>query len=164
MTRQEFLDGLKAALGGHLGERAVEGHMRYYEEYINAQIRQGRTESEVLQELGNPRLIARSIIDAGQNAQGTAGGQRREDEEETGPAYGAYGNGGHGNGVYGNGGYGNGGYRRRRVPAWLWVLLAVLLFLVLPLLIMFVWWLAPFALLIWFIVILVRTLKNSGRR
>lgn len=149
MTRQEFLDGLKAALGGHLSERAVEGHMRYYEEYINAQIRQGRTESEVLQELGNPRLIARSIIDAGQNAQETAGGQRQEYEEEAGPAYGAY---------------GNGGYRRRRVPAWLWVLLAVLLFLVLPLLIMFVWWLAPFALLIWFIVILVRTLKNNGRR
>lgn len=149
MTRQEFLDGLKAALGGHLSERAVEEHMRYYEEYINAQIRQGKTESQVLQELGNPRLIARSIIDAGRNAQGGAGGRRQQYEEDAEPAYGAY---------------GNRGYRSRRVPVWIWVLLAVILFVVLPLLLMFVWWLAPFALMIWFIVILIRTLKNSGRR
>lgn len=149
MTEQEFLDGLRAALGGHLSERAVEEHMRYYEAYINAQIRRGRTESEVLQELGNPRLIARSIIDAGRNAQESAGGGRREYEEDAEPAYNAY---------------QNRGSRIRRVPSWLWVLLAVVLFVVLPLLLMFVWWLAPFVLLAWFIVILVRALKSSGHR
>lgn len=149
MTKQEFLDGLKAALSVHLSERAVEEHMRYYEEYINSQIRRGRAESEVLQQLGNPRLIARSIVEAGRNAQGNADERRQSYGEDAGQVYGTY---------------GNRGYQFRRVPVWVWVLLAALLLVVLPLLLMFVWWLAPFVLMIWVIVMLVKMLKNSGHR
>ncbi|MBD5460516.1 MAG: hypothetical protein HDR26_06175 [Lachnospiraceae bacterium] len=116
---------------------------------MNAQIRRGRTESEVLQQLGNPRLIARSIVDAGRNAQGSASGQHQKYEEDVGQTYRTY---GHRN------------YQFRRVPVWVWVLLAVLLLVVLLLLLMFVWWLAPFVLMVWVIVMLVKMLKNGGHR
>lgn len=38
-------------------------HVRYYEDYIQSQVHNGRSEEEVLAELGDPRLIARTLID-----------------------------------------------------------------------------------------------------
>ena len=63
MNKQDFLNKLRAALGGMIPADQVEDTIRYYEEYINTQERLGKTESQVLQELGEPRLIARSISD-----------------------------------------------------------------------------------------------------
>ena len=40
-----------------------EIHIRYYEDYIQSQVRGGRSEQEVLQELGDPHLIAKTLID-----------------------------------------------------------------------------------------------------
>lgn len=37
--------------------------MRYYEDYIQSQVRSGRDEQQVLDELGDPRLIARTLLD-----------------------------------------------------------------------------------------------------
>ena len=68
MSKQEFLSELKAALGSRVNARVVSDNMRYYEDYINAEIRKGRSEDEVLRSLGDPRLIARSIADAEKRA------------------------------------------------------------------------------------------------
>ncbi len=63
-TKQEFIDSLRRALTGRIEVGAVEEHIRYYDEYITAEMRMGRPESEVLDELGEPRLIAMSICAA----------------------------------------------------------------------------------------------------
>lgn len=64
MGKQEFLDKLRAALSGNVSAKLVEENVAYYADYINAQIRVGRSEDSVLSSLGDPRLIAKSIITA----------------------------------------------------------------------------------------------------
>lgn len=63
MTRQEFLHELRIALQGEVSQRAVDEHIRYYENYIIEETRKGKSEEEVIAQLGNPRLIAKTLID-----------------------------------------------------------------------------------------------------
>ena len=88
MTRQEFLDQLRRALGSRVGSDVVNENVSYYEEYIAAQMRTGRTEEDVLNELGDPRLLARSIEEAKKRSGYTITGDVGEEyEEETRPLY-----------------------------------------------------------------------------
>ena len=64
MGKQDFLDKLRASLSGNIPPRLVEDNVAYYAEYINAQLRMGKPEDMVLSGLGDPRLIAKSIITA----------------------------------------------------------------------------------------------------
>ena len=64
MDRQEFVSRLRASLSGRISPALVEENTRYYEDYINTQIRLGEPEESVLESLGDPRLIARSIVAA----------------------------------------------------------------------------------------------------
>ena len=64
MDRQEFVSRLRTCLSGRISPALVEENTRYYEEYINTQIRLGESEESVLEALGDPRLIARSIVAA----------------------------------------------------------------------------------------------------
>lgn len=63
MTRFEFTAQLRKALSGRVNHAAVNENVTYYENYIDTEIRKGRREQEVLEELGDPRLIAKTIID-----------------------------------------------------------------------------------------------------
>ena len=65
MNKTEFLQQLREALDAELSSRAVEENIRYYREYISDEERKGRTEEEILNELGDPWLIAKTIIDTG---------------------------------------------------------------------------------------------------
>ena len=65
MSKAEFLDGLRRALSATGSSSLIEENLAYYNNYIDAEISKGRSEAEVLEELGDPRLIARSIMDAG---------------------------------------------------------------------------------------------------
>ena len=62
MTKQDFLDRLRMALNGRVSPSLVEENVVYYEEYINTQIRLGKSEALVMETLGDPRLIAKTII------------------------------------------------------------------------------------------------------
>lgn len=64
MNSQEFLDKLRLALSGQIGASQVEENIAYYREYISAQVRMGQPEEAVMGNLGDPRLIAKSIISA----------------------------------------------------------------------------------------------------
>ncbi len=63
MTKEEFLTELREALSGSISPAAVNENVRYYDEYIETESRKGRSEDEVMGELGDPRLIAKTIID-----------------------------------------------------------------------------------------------------
>ena len=65
MTKEEFLTGLRNALSGTGSEQLITENLRYYDQYIESEKQKGRSEEEVLSELGDPRLIAKSIMDAG---------------------------------------------------------------------------------------------------
>jgi uncharacterized membrane protein len=44
-------------------EGKIAAHLRYYEDYIQSRVRAGTDEEEVIAALGDPRLIAKTLID-----------------------------------------------------------------------------------------------------
>lgn len=62
MNKQEFLDTLAKALRRELSDREVMDNIQYYDNYIEQEKRNGKSESEVLAGLGDPRLIAKTIL------------------------------------------------------------------------------------------------------
>lgn len=64
MNKQLFLDRLKVHLNGVLSPDQVADNVDYYQNYIETKISGGYSEEEVLSQLGDPRLIAKSIISA----------------------------------------------------------------------------------------------------
>ena len=63
MNKEAFIDTLRRALYGKVSDYELTDHVRYYEDYICQEMNQGRSEQEVLEELGDPRLIARTIME-----------------------------------------------------------------------------------------------------
>ena len=61
MSKQEFIEGLRRSLSSINDYTFVNDTVSYYENYIESQIRMGKTETEVMETLGDPRLIAKSI-------------------------------------------------------------------------------------------------------
>ena len=80
MTRVEFMEILQKTLAGSLGSSSVNENMRYYQEYFDTQMRLGKSEEAIIGELGNPRLLAKTIIEAAKR-EGRAGSIDAEYEE-----------------------------------------------------------------------------------
>lgn len=70
MHKEEFLTQLREALHGNVSQKLLNENLTYYENYILQEVRKGKTEGEVLSELGNPRILAQTIIDT-QNLKST---------------------------------------------------------------------------------------------
>lgn len=81
MNKEEFIEKLQRALAGGLNSGLVAENVRYYQDYIDTQMRKGRREEEVLAQLGDPRLLAKSIIEANKHAGENYGTNREYDEE-----------------------------------------------------------------------------------
>ncbi len=71
MDRYEFISILRTALTGKVPATTVEDNVRYYEEYMEIQMRQGKSAEEILAALGDPRLLAKTIIEANKFAEST---------------------------------------------------------------------------------------------
>ena len=128
MNKQEFIDRLRAALNGRVSPNLVTENVNYYEDYINTEIRKGRTEEEVLETLGDPRLIARTIIETngkGGQSQGQGAGYQQS---------------GYQSGNYQSGGYRRNGYqngsgdckdevagKKFHLPGWLWAVIVIVI-------------------------------------
>ena len=143
MGRQDFIEGLRRALNGNVSPALVTDNLNYYNEYINSEIRKGRSEKEVLEALGDPRLIARTIIETNtvENGEESAyqTGEFSQGYGEFRQAQGGY------DGVYQSGygknqgyyeeGYGHSARRQNtydqgngkqyRIPGWVWLVLFV---------------------------------------
>ncbi|MCM1182931.1 MAG: DUF1700 domain-containing protein [Roseburia sp.] len=70
MNREEFLRQLEASLTGRVSEQVVQENISYYGNYIEEQVRGGKSEAEVLGSLGDPRLIAKTIEGSSRFASG----------------------------------------------------------------------------------------------
>ncbi|MBO5209722.1 MAG: DUF1700 domain-containing protein [Lachnospiraceae bacterium] len=81
MDKREFLDKLQRALASGVSSSQVAENVRYYQDYIESEIRKGRNEQEVLEQLGDPRLLAKSIIEANKRSGASYGSNREYDEE-----------------------------------------------------------------------------------
>lgn len=79
MTKAEFLENLRRALNGNMSAAAVEDNIQFYDGYFSSQTAQGKSESEILEELGDPRILARTLIDAAERA----GDARAHEANET---------------------------------------------------------------------------------
>ena len=62
MKQYEFLAQLKAALENELNEQDVRRHLEFYKNYIQGEIQKGISEEEVLEQLGDPWAIAKTVI------------------------------------------------------------------------------------------------------
>lgn len=105
MTKQEFIEKLRSALNGKVSANIITENIRYYEDYINTEIRKGKSEEEVLTALGDPRLIARTIITTSAQADTAGAGEYRE---------------------YGRASETR-GQERKRMPVWMWLILGMLI-------------------------------------
>ena len=75
MTKKGFLEKLKTALDSNLSDAAVQEQIAFYKQYIEDEVRKGRSEEEVVKELGDPWAIARTIIDSAEIRGGTGTAQ-----------------------------------------------------------------------------------------
>lgn len=69
MTKEEFINGLRTALTGEIPDNEVYTNIRFYEDYINDKCKM-EDEVAVFSQLGDPRLIAKTIIEAYQISHG----------------------------------------------------------------------------------------------
>ena len=64
MNKNEFLHALCEKLKEGLTTSQMEEHIHYYNDYINQEISGGKSEVEVIESLGDPILLARTILEA----------------------------------------------------------------------------------------------------
>ena len=64
MYHNKFLSSLREALEGNMSEQAIKDNIQYYKTYIEDEVKKGRTEKEVIEELGDPWIIAKTLIES----------------------------------------------------------------------------------------------------
>lgn len=90
MNKNEFLDTLRKSLEGEVDNAIIEKNIRYYSEYISSG--KGKSEEEIIEEIGDPRLIAKTIIEtekiSGRNESGRDYYSGRYDSDNRNKRYG----------------------------------------------------------------------------
>lgn len=81
MTKIQFLASLKKALEDNVPDEVIRENERYYLSYIDEKIRSGKSEREVMDMLGDPALIAKTIIET-QGGSGSYQSERSYEREE----------------------------------------------------------------------------------
>jgi len=87
MTKEEFIKELRSALSGEVHQDVLNENIRYYDQYLSQEQQKGRTIDEIVEEIGNPRLIARTIIDTSSNVSGTSSYYDQQTEQNDGINY-----------------------------------------------------------------------------
>lgn len=86
MNKKEFLDILRHTLSGEVSSEVIDQNMKYYDQYISSG---SLRVEEIIEQLGDPRLIARTIIETDRIAKqkrkytgSTESSYRHYDEED----------------------------------------------------------------------------------
>ncbi|MCP1102196.1 putative membrane protein [Aequitasia blattaphilus] len=64
MTKVEFLSKLQEALANDLDGPIIQENINFYSQYIDDEMRKGRSQEEITEELGDPWALARTVIDS----------------------------------------------------------------------------------------------------
>jgi hypothetical protein len=64
MTQSEFLQELRCALENSLPESIVQENVEFYKQYISDEVNKGKDEEQVLQMLGDPWILAKTVTEA----------------------------------------------------------------------------------------------------
>lgn len=140
------MDRLQRSLAGGVSSSQVAENMRYYQDYIDTEIRKGRSENDVLSGLGDPRLLAKSIIEANKRAGYIEGTNQNYDEETKEDA-----------GIQGSGPSGG----IVRVPGWLIILfVVVIVLLIIGVVFSVISFLAPIIIPVLIVVLLYNFIRN----
>lgn len=146
MTKQEFLDGLRRSLSGGLEAREINEHIQYYSDYIDSRIRAGSSEEEIMSSLGEPRLIAKTLL--GMENVETVTEEYVEDEKRADADY----------------RYFNLNGKTLKIPGWLFtILICVISFCVLTVVFALLTRLVPFFIMIMFGIFMYRFIRNIFR-
>ena len=152
MTQREFIDKLKNALSGKVSPGTIQENIAYYEQYFMSEFQHGRSEEEICASLGSPQLIAKSILEAErfQNDGGYRADYSGDVQEEK---------------EYRSAGSRRSdGVRSVRIPGWLMLVLAVVVFfLVISLVISVFSALAPIIVAICIVLFIVHIFQNNFR-
>lgn len=62
--KQQFLNELETSLRGNVSSEVLNETLQYYEQYIDREMRSGKSEEDVIRALGNGHMIAKSVISA----------------------------------------------------------------------------------------------------
>lgn len=81
MNKIEFLNNLRTALSLELPASEIESNIQFYDEYITTSMTK-KSEEEILNELGDPRLIAKTLIETYQISHGTSYSGHRSEYRE----------------------------------------------------------------------------------
>ena len=68
MNKKQFLKGLEEALLEQMDISEAAPHIRYYQDYIENELSNGKSEDEVMASLQTPRLIAKNIVNNSDSA------------------------------------------------------------------------------------------------
>lgn len=63
MSKEDFLLELERALLSELPKTEVDSNLVFYKEFIAGEMEKGKSEQEIIEALGNPRLIAKTIME-----------------------------------------------------------------------------------------------------
>ena len=68
MNKDEFLRRLEEALSGEVPASVIRDNLNYYADYLSQELGKGRTMDEIIEEIGEPNIVARTIIDSAEAA------------------------------------------------------------------------------------------------
>lgn len=163
MDCEGFLRQFRDALDGKVPESVIQDNVRYYRSYINSQTAGGKSESDVLRMLGDPRLLAKTIEESSKFASG------KESQGGYAGDFGSHSSVNYGN--YSSAGNANQGYaetkddRRGRIPGWLITCIVVVVVLLVLSVVFHVFVvLAPYIMVFLLIGFLVRAVQNWWQR
>ncbi len=63
MNKEEFLRELEEALAGDVPEAVIRDNVSYYGSYLTQEMAKGRSVEEIVDEIGEPFIIAKTIIE-----------------------------------------------------------------------------------------------------
>ena len=100
MNKDEFLRRLEDALSGEVPASVIRENLNYYADYLSQELGKGRTMDEIIEEIGEPNIVARTIINSAEAAGETGDGHGsfedaspRDDDRRSTYSQGSYQNG-----------------------------------------------------------------------
>ena len=63
MNKDEFLRRLEEALSGEVPASVIRDNLNYYADYLSQELGKGRTMDEIIEEIGEPNIVARTVME-----------------------------------------------------------------------------------------------------